>query len=201
MSDIFQFMKTKPPVLLPLFRSQSQARLLAHLYLHAPGGGVPLSALAKETGVSPGTAHREVGRLEEAGLVRSARRGRERRVRANEESPYYAELRALLLKAFGPVAVLRALLEGIAGIERAYVFGSWARRYGGEPGEAPADLDLLVIGHPAPDDVYSACRRAEGELGIAVDPVILTEREWEDRAGGLIRHVRSGPTVPIVPAA
>jgi hypothetical protein len=36
-------------------------------------------------------------------------------------------------------------LEGVEGIEKAYLFGSWAARYAGEAGRAPADLDVLVI--------------------------------------------------------
>jgi len=194
-------MRTKAPPLLPLFRSESQARLLTELYLHAPAEGLGLSELAARAGVSVGTAHRELNRLEEAGLVHSVRLRRERLFRANEDSPYHSDLRALLLKAFGPVSVLRPILSGIEGVRFAYVFGSWARRYSGEPGRAPFDLDVLVIGDPRPDEVYSACRRAETELGVEVNPTILSEAEWREKESGFLRHLHRGPLVPILDGA
>ena len=194
-------MKTQAPLLLPLFRSGSQARLLTEVYLHAPAEGETLSELAARAGVSVGTAHREVSRLEEAGLVRSTRRRKERLVQANPDSPYYSDLRSLLLKAFGPASVLGQQLSGIAGIEEAHIFGSWARRYTGEPGRPPFDLDVLVVGNPAPDDVYAACRRAEVELGLEVNATILSQSEWRNEASAFLRHLRHGPLVPIVGGA
>ena len=194
-------MRTQAPLLLPLFRSESQARLLTELYLHAAADGLGLSELAARAGVSVGTAHRELNRLEAAGLVRSVRLRRERLFRANEDSPYHSDLRALLVKAFGPVSVLRPILARIEGVRFAYVFGSWARRYSGEPGRAPFDLDVLVIGDPRPDEVYSACRLAETELGFEVNPTILSEAEWRETESGFLRHLHRGPLVPILDGA
>ena len=191
-------MRTKPPVLLPLFRSGSQARLLTELYLHAPPDGLGLSELAERSRVSLSTAHRELTRLEEAGLLRSLRRRRERLFSPNPDTPYYGELRSLLLKAFGPVSILRPLLAEVRGIQSAYAFGSWARRYAGESGRAPLDLDVLVIGDPKPGDVYVACRHAETELGIEVNATILSETEWRKREDPFLEPLRRGPLVPIL---
>lgn len=109
-------MKTAPPPHLPLFRSDQQARILTEIYLNADGGR-SLADLSKATGTSSGGAHKEVERLEQAGLVRSTRVGRTRLVTPNTESPYHAHLRALLLKAFGPTTLLRRSLPRLTGIE------------------------------------------------------------------------------------
>lgn len=37
-------------------------------------------------------------------------------------------------------------LRCLAGVDRALIFGSWARRYHREPGPLPQDIDLIVIG-------------------------------------------------------
>jgi hypothetical protein len=190
-------MEKKRSALLPLFRSEGQARLLAEAFTRAPRGGLRLTELAGRARISLGTAHREINRLEEAGILRSERSGRERRVRANEDSPYYAELRGLLVKAFGPAEVLGELLAPVEGVEEAFLFGSWARRYRGEPGEPPADLDVMVVGDPDPDDVYAACREAEGRAGLAVNPTILTRAEWDDGSSGFLRQIRSSALVPV----
>ena len=49
---------------------------------------------------------------------------------------------------------------GLAGIERAVIYGSWARRYQGEAGPLPQDVDLLVIGAPAVGEVRAAADAA-----------------------------------------
>src|SRR5581483_3342759 len=97
----------------------------------------------------------------------------------NDANPYFPELSGLLLKALGPRFVLAKYLNGIRGIAEAYLFGSWARRYAGEPGPAPSDLDVLIVGQPDVDEVYKACRDAGAELGQEVNPVILSPGEWK----------------------
>ncbi len=75
-------MRTQAPALLPIFRSQHQAALLAWLYLR-PGEEVTLSDLARRVGVSPGVIHAEVERLVTAGLISDRVEGRNRLLQAN----------------------------------------------------------------------------------------------------------------------
>lgn len=124
--------------------------------------------------------------------------GNVRLVRPNRNLPYFEELRTLLLKTYGPVAVLSGPLREIDGVEEAYVFGSWARRYEGEAGLPPGDIDLLLVGDPDPDHVYGACRKAEEHLRNAVNPSILTPAEWRKSRSGLARAVKEGPRVPVI---
>ena len=190
-------MRTSPPHLLPIFRSSGQAKLLAQLFALPEGEGVTLAALGRAAGLAPSRVHREVESLESAGLVRSERLGTARLVRPNVDSPYYPELRSLLLKAFGPAAVLESFLRELPGVEEASLFGSWASRYLGEPGPAPSDIDLLVVGDVEPGDVYRACRRAEGVLGLPVSATILSRQEWSDRESGFVSAVHEGARVPL----
>lgn len=121
---------------MPLFRSEHQLHLLGELFIYASDAR-SVSELSDVTGIPQATISREVARLEEAGLLRSSRRGRLRLVEADDRLPYHHELRALLLKTIGPVAVLAHKLAEVAGIDQALIFGSWAARYHGEPGPAP----------------------------------------------------------------
>ena len=139
---------------------------------------------------------REIERLEEAGLVASKRIGNARIVEADDHSPVYAELRALLQKAFGPAQVVEDELATVPGIDEAYVFGSWARRYHGEPGALPADVDVLVIGSSDPDEIYRAARDAQERLGLDVNPVLISQEEWTS-SGGLIERIKNEPLVPL----
>ena len=93
--------------------------------------------------------------------------------------------------------MLGRFLAGIPGIRAAAIFGSWAARYRGEPGEAPADVDLLVIGSPDTSAVHRACRLAEDDLGRPVNAVILSPEEWAGRRSGFLRTVARGHLVPV----
>lgn len=189
-------MRTTPPPLLPIFRSRGQARLLTRLFLPR-GEDVPLSRLADEIGVAKSRVSEELDRLEAAGIVVSDRVGTSRIVRANPESPFYPELRSLILKAFGPTTVLRQRLADIDGIQEAFLYGSWASRYLGEEGDAPEDVDLLVVGSPDVASVRRAARAASRELGREVNPTILSQPEWDDTRNGFVRTVRRRPLLKL----
>jgi len=198
-SDIIRYTRTLPPPLLPLFRSEHQLRLLGELFVYS-GEARSISELAATTGIPQATVSREVARLEEAGLVESVRRGRLRLVEPDEQLPYYHELRSLLLKTIGPAAVLTHELSDVPGIDKAFVYGSWAARYHGERGASPRDIDLLVIGEPELDALYAACRRVEKELRLDVNPVVRSRAEWQRRGSSFLADVRKGPLVTVVGA-
>lgn len=184
--------------ILPIFRSDAQAAVLATLFLTADERGVSLRELARRSRVSQSQAHREVTRLEEAGIVASERVGKTRLVRPNPSSPFREELAALVLKAFGPVPVLRERLGAVPGIEEAYVFGSWAERLSGQPGAPPQDVDVLVIGAPDLERVYRAASEAELPLGRAVNPTLVSRGEWERAESGFLRTVKARPLVTVL---
>ncbi len=140
---------------------------------------------------------REVTRLERSGLVTSTRRANARLVALNPESPYHPELSSLLLKAFGPAEVIRRELEPLDGVDAAWIHGSWARRYAGEEGDQPHDIDLIVIGAVPPAAVHTATRRAERTLGRPVSATVLTRAEWDEGDNAFLAAVRAGPLAEI----
>ncbi len=134
-------MRTPPPGVLPLFRSDLQARVLAILLLDC-GEGVPTPDLARRTGAAAASLHRELHRLEDAGLIEHDRIGRTKRYRVAVSSPVHAPLRELVERTLGVEAQLRARLEALAGVEAAAIFGSWAA---GRVTPS-SDVDVLVVG-------------------------------------------------------
>lgn len=187
-------MRTAAPLLLPIFRSAGQARLLARLFL-PNGEGAPLSNLAADVGLAKSRVSDELNRLEQAGLVESERVGNTRVVRPNVDSPYYPELRSLILKAFGPVSVLTRRLREVEGVDEAFLYGSWASRYLGHEGPPPGDVDVLVVGSPDVHRVREAARDAARELGREVNSTVLSRDEWDDEASGFVRTVRDRPLI------
>jgi predicted nucleotidyltransferase len=177
---------------LPLFRSPAQARLLAHLYVAADRDPESLSALSKRLAIPLSSVQREIDALERAGLVSSERVGATRLVSANRDSPFFDDLERLLVKAFGPTTVLSNVLRRVPGIHDAFVYGSWARRYLGDATAAPRDIDVAVITPGDANPVYAATRRAETELDIEINPIVITPSEW-DSPSGLVERIKHGP--------
>jgi predicted nucleotidyltransferase len=155
-----------------------------------------LTGLAARAGVSVSTVQREIARAEEAGVVQSRRLGSMRLVKA-AGSPLTGPLTELLLRSFGPRQVLAEELQGIAGIEAAYLFGSWAARYAGEAGRPPADLDVLVIGDPDRDELDDAAQRAAGRLAREVSITIRSPTWWREGTDGFHADVTRRPLVPL----
>ncbi len=196
MDIIIRYMRTEAPLLAPVFRSDGQARLLAALLL--PGGEeLSITDLAERARLAYPTAHREVARLIDAGVLAERQVGRTRLIRGNEDSPLVAPLREILLVATGPVVLLAEELAVIPGVDRAFLYGSFAARVSGVPGSAPADIDLMVIGSPEPVAVYDAAGRVESVVGRPVNPTILTAQEWAEESGFLTR-VRESPMVAVI---
>src|SRR3954466_15111365 len=92
--DTLSYMRTEAPLLAPIFRSDGQARLLSTLLL--TGDELSITDPAERAGLAYPTAHREVGRLLDAGILVERPAGRTRLIRANDESPLVGPLREIL---------------------------------------------------------------------------------------------------------
>jgi predicted nucleotidyltransferase len=189
-------MQAPPPALLPLLRSRLQADLLT-LVLLAPGREWSLTELASRTGASVSSAQREMARAQDAGVVSSRRLGNTRLVTA-ADSPITGPLTELLLRSFGPRQVITEELAGQPGIEEAFLFGSWAARYAGQPGPPPADIDVLVIGSPDRDGLDDAAQRAGSRLAREVNVTIRSPEWWSHGGDGFHAEVSRRPLIPLL---
>lgn len=193
MGDDLSHMRTEAPLLAPVFRSDGQARLLSTLVL--TGDELSITELARRAGLAYPTAHREVARLTDAGILAERQVGRARLVRADETSPLVAPLREILTIVTGPVVMLADELARIDRIDSAFLYGSFAARMAGHAGPAPNDVDVMVLGEPDVDAVYDACSRVEGAVHRPVNPTILTADEFAG-SSAFLDTVRSGSAVP-----
>lgn len=84
-------------------------------------------------------------------------------------------------------------------MEHAYIYGSWAARYLGEPGPVPRDVNVLVIGVADEDTLYDIAREAEHRLDREVNVSAVSPQYWEapDPADSFLRHVQERPLVEL----
>lgn len=175
--SIIAYMNTKAPRLAPLFRSDAQGELLAQLFLN-PEKSFTISELARAAHTPYASAHREVSRIAEMGLVTTTKRGQSVEVQARRDTSVFRPLAELLGLTYGPAVVIPNYLAGIPGIEQIYIYGSWAARQAGEVGDAPGDIDLLIIGNPPRGELYEAVRLAGSAIAREVNPRIVSVEQW-----------------------
>lgn len=189
-------MRSEAPPLMPIFRSQSQGRILAKLLME-PNREFTWTQLSTDLGIPLSTVQREALRLSEAELIRDRRQGRNRLVSANPEHLATAPLTALALISYGPQSVIAEEFGG-ADIDEVIIFGSWAARYVGEQGPPPNDIDVLVVG--AMDDfaLFGAAERAEARLGQTVNPIQVSVQAWcEPASSPLLLDIQARPHVSV----
>lgn len=183
-------MTRKASVLAPVLRSETQARLLAAVLLQ-PGREASIADLARETGSDPGNLHAEVERLVQAGILADRRAGRTRLLRAGD-SALIGALANLLLLGYGPKTAVEDALRGLPGIDQAFIGGSWAARYHGQPGAFPHDVDVIVVGKPNRDDVTEAVVEALRAVGHDGQVIFRSSTAWREANDAFTQTAKDG---------
>ena len=144
-------------------------QLLATLLLR-PGEQFYVRELARMTGISPGSIHRELKAMAESGLLIREQVGNQVFYQANQDCPIYKELAAIFRKTIGLRTILQDAFSGLAGkIDIALVFGSMA-----SGNQSPSsDVDVLVLGDLPLLDVVKALSPVQAELGRELNPVVM----------------------------
>ena len=164
-------------MLLDLLFGSYRQRVLTQVLLH-PDDAYHVRELARLTGTTAGTLHKELARLAEASLLSREKQGNQVRYRANRECPVYPELAGLIRKTSGATVVLAdALRTTTPAPQLALIFGSLAR---GEE-NARSDVDLLVIGDAAFAEVVKALHPAQETLQREINPVVYNPAEFARR--------------------
>jgi predicted nucleotidyltransferase len=180
-----------------LGRSKIRRDLLRRL-IDDPDRRLHLRELARGAGTSAGTAARELARLEAAGLLTREAEGNQVYFQANQRSPLYQPVRDLVRRTIGAAEVLRRHLAGLAAVESAVIFGSYATG----TMQPTSDIDLLVIGTPDRDALTDRLERASRELGRPVNEVVMTVEERAERnarGDGFMSSLETTPVIPVLP--
>lgn len=126
-----------------------------------------------------GGVHRQLKRLEAAGLVTVARSGNQLHYQARADSPIFAELHGLITKTVGLAEPLRRVLSAYApAIRAAFVYGSVAKG----TDRAGSDIDLMVISDSVSyAELFASLQSLEAELGRPINPTVMTPAAWRSK--------------------
>jgi predicted nucleotidyltransferase len=146
-----------------------------NLLLLNPQQSFHVREMARLTQTTPGTLHKELSQLAEAGLLLREKQGNQIRYRANTQHPVYNELAGLFRKTMGAVSVLKDHLQTLSDqISVAFIFGSVAR--GSET--ATSDVDIVLVGDATFAQAVQALYPAQNLLGREINPIIYTAKEF-----------------------
>jgi predicted nucleotidyltransferase len=148
-----------------LLGSETRAKVLTWLVLH-PEQPIFLRDLARHCGLSVTPVHRQLGKLEEIGVVQSERVGNAKRYRLSPRFPALGAIKGLIEATTGFVPRLRERLQR-PDIDVAFIFGSGAR--GKE--EAASDVDLFVVGDIDGLVLSQVVRELERQVGKEIDVI------------------------------
>lgn len=182
-------------MLIDLLFSSYRKKVLSQLLLH-PDQDFHVRELARLTGTAPGTLHKELTRLAEAGLLLRKSQGNQVRYQADRDCPVFPELAGLLRKTTGAAELIAEAL-GPVKPELALIFGSVAS--GTET--AASDVDVLVITSRSFGLVVRAVHSAQVELGREINPVVYNPAEFQRRVkdeDSFVLKLLAGPHIFLI---
>jgi len=184
-------------VLSSLLFSDYRRRVLGLLLLH-PDTTYHVRELARLTGTSAGTLHKELTKLTNGGVLRRQEVGNQVRYSADRDCPVFEELASILRKTSGLVDVLIDALSGIEkNIALAFVFGSVAR---GKQ-QSNSDVDVMLVGSLGFADAVRVLHPVQATLQREINPVVYSLDEFRRRTASddsFVREVLAEPKLFVV---
>ena len=155
-------------------RSRVRDRILLEFFAK-PGTSAHVREMARRVNASAPAVGSELAGLARLGVLQTQTVGRSLVYSINERSPLLGEIRGLVQKTIGIEGLIRKAIEGLPGIDAAYIFGSYAAGT-----DTPqSDVDLLAIG--TPDRVALSEQLAPVERAIGRDVSVVTKTEAQLR--------------------
>ncbi len=153
-------------------------RQVLALLLLRPDERFHVRGIARLTGVSVGSLHRELALLAQAELLVRSKEGRQVYYQANRQSPIFNELAGIFRKTSGLADVLRAALLPLTDqIELSFIFGSVAQ--GKERNDS--DIDLFILGEVSFAAIVEVLADLHERLGREINPVIMRMAEFSEK--------------------
>jgi predicted nucleotidyltransferase len=206
--NTFVLVTENTPGSLLLGRSKIRHRILA-LIMDSPDRRMHLRGIARAVETSAGTAARELGRLEGAGLVRRTREGNQVYFEARPEQPLFGQIRDVVRQVASAqalrdepdpigIAIARRMRKGLSEIYRkrlrgVFLYGSRAR---GEHGP-DSDVDILIVlDHVGPygEELERTSKLASDlslDAGVIVSRAFASEVDWRTGAKPFLVSARA----------
>ena len=171
----------------PFIGSKLRSRLLSYFFTNPEK-----SFYVRELGIilneDPGNLSRELRKLELEGIFISSTKGLVKFYSLDKKHPLFNDFKNIIFKTEGIEGSLRQLVSEYAGIELAFIYGSYAK--GKEKGSS--DIDVVVVGSFPRDEFTRKLRMLESRLSREANFSSYTKAEFDkerEKKGGFLNMV------------
>lgn len=181
----------------PFFRTPVQMRILAKVVLDERISTI--SELARFAGASVESTSHAVDRMESLGYVSISTQGLNTYVTNQLKGKKLAAAAALLMRAAGATVLAPQVFAPLEGLDRLFIFGSWAARYSGVEGRPPGDIDMLLLGDVDRSEAYAMATALEEalDIGLEVQVFLIDAAGWDDPTDTFWVNVKARPVIDL----
>lgn len=155
-----------------LITSRTRIKLLLKFFSNTSNAAY-LRSLAEEFGESTNSVRVELNRLSQAGLLLSEPSGNTILYKANQNSPLFPELKAMVSKYLGFDKIVDQVVRKLGEVELAFITGGYAQ------GLDSGIIDLVLVGEIDRELLFKYVDRTEQIIERKVRPLLLKTSEFE----------------------
>jgi len=170
--------------------------LILGTFFNDPEKEYYLSELAKKLDKKPGVFQRDINSLNEEKLLESSYNGNRRFFKLNKKHPLYKELQSIFFKTTGIEGSLRNSIKKIKGIEKAFIYGSYAQ--GKE--RSTSDVDLFIIGTINENNLIDSISKIEDKIGREINYTLMTKEEFKEKenSNSFVKNVLNNKIIELM---
>jgi predicted nucleotidyltransferase/biotin operon repressor len=157
-------------------RSKITKKLLNYFFIN-PQEKLYLNELARKLSLDKRNLLKKIKELEKEGILKSESRGNLKFYTINKNYPFYKEYKNIILKTEGLENSLKRIVQEVAGIKEAYIYGSYPQ---GKM-DTHSDIDLLVVGNHNILKLQRGLNKLQKEIDREINVVNMGEREFRAR--------------------
>jgi len=138
-----------------------------------PASRTYLRELAQEFDASPAHVRSELQQLSKAGLLTSAKSGRQIQYQADLSHPLFPEVQSMVRKALGMDRILDSVVERLGQLELAFLLDDYA------DGKDTGIVDLGLVGGIDHNNLSDLVDKTEKYIGRKIRTLVMTRKEYD----------------------
>lgn len=157
-------------------RSKITKELLNYFFLH-PEESLYVNEISRKLDLDKRNLVKKLKELEEEGILKSVIRGNQKIFSINKSFSLFNEYRQIVFKTIGIENKIRDICSKVEGVERAYIFGSYAKN----DLDTHSDIDLLVIGNHKVASLQRHINKLQEQIDREINIINMDKNEFENR--------------------
>lgn len=153
--------------------SKITRKLLSYFFLHEDES-LYFNEIVRRLNEDKRNIAKKVKEFESMGLLSVASKGNLKIYSANKKFPLYEEYKKIVLKTAGIENEIKEALLKVAGVKKAFIFGSYAEK----TMDSLSDIDVMVIGEHRMIDLHRALSRAQKTIDREINITSMEQKEF-----------------------